>query len=116
MTRRRIPPSERVLIFQRAEGRCHICGEKIDAGRESYDIEHVIPLGLGGTEGKMDENLQPAHTSCHKGKTAEDKGQIAKSKRMRQRSMGITRQSASPLPGGRKSKWKRKIDGTVVPR
>lgn len=46
--RRRISASERMQIWKREGGVCHICGQKIDATRERYDIEHVIPLELGG--------------------------------------------------------------------
>lgn len=116
MTRRRISAKERLAIFTRAEGKCHICGHKIDAGLERWDVEHVIPLAMGGTEDKGDENLQPAHYTCHQFKTAQDSGQIAKAKRMDQRRMGIGRQSSNPLPGGRNDRRKRKLDGTVVDR
>jgi hypothetical protein len=41
--------------------------------------------------------------------------QIAKVKRIRQRHIGA-KQSRSPLPGGRRSQWKKKMDGSVVRR
>jgi hypothetical protein len=40
---------------------------------------------------------------------------IAKVKRKHQKHIGAAR-SKSPLPGGRLSKWKRRMDGTVVLR
>jgi hypothetical protein len=40
---------------------------------------------------------------------------IAKVRRKHQKHIGATR-SKSPLPGGRLSKWKRRMDGTVVLR
>lgn len=114
MTRRRISPSERVAIFERAHGRCHLCGEKIGLA-ERWDVEHVVALELGGDEAKGSLNLQPAHVACHKPKTAEDVGRIAKAKRVAARHIGA-KVSRQPLPGGRASKWKRKINGTVEPR
>lgn len=116
MTRRHIPRRERARIFARADGRCHICGQKIDAGYEDWQVEHVIPLGMGGTEEVMDDNLQPAHVKCHRGKTAQDKGHMAKATRMQQRDMGIKKQTRRPLPGSKASGWKQKLTGEWVRR
>jgi hypothetical protein len=41
---------------------------------------------------------------------------IAKVKRIRQRHLGANLKSKNPLPAGRNSKWKKKMDGTVVRR
>ncbi len=116
MTRRRISAKERGEIFTRASGICHICGHKIEGGKEAWDVEHVIPLGIGGDEERGSENLQPAHVNCHLAKTATDKGDIAYTKRQRQRSMGIRRQPVRPLPGSKASGWKQKISGEWVRR
>ncbi len=114
MTRRRLSPAERVAIFNRAGGNCHICGGRIGLA-ERWDVEHVIPLAMGGTEAKLDQNLQPAHAACHAPKTVEDVGAIAKCKRREARHIGAS-PSRHPLPGGRKSPWKKKLSGEVVPR
>lgn len=114
--RRHISAKERMQIWEREGGICHICGQKIDGARERWDIEHVIPLAMGGDEDRGSLNLKPAHVKCHGAKTREDKKQIAKAKRMEQRGAGISRHSRNPLPGGRASKWKKKINGEVVPR
>lgn len=99
MRRRRISEREREKIFERAHGRCHWCGHKIDAGRERWDLEHVIPLGLGGTEDPMDDNLQPIHRRCHIEKTKADVADVAKAKRQARRQKGIKRQPKSPFRG-----------------
>lgn len=111
--RRRIPERERLAIFGKHEGRCHICGDKINSG-QAWDVEHIIPLGLGGSDDQ--DNLAPAHVNCHKGKTATDHGAIAKAKRMRKRQMGIRKEPRNPLNGGRRSKFKKKVNGEVVER
>lgn len=103
MTRRRLSTRERARLFELHDGVCHICGEKIDGVRERWEIEHVIPFAL--TRDESDENMKPAHANCHKGKTAVDKGVIAKSKRVAAKHNG-TWAPRSKLPGSRDSGWK----------
>jgi 5-methylcytosine-specific restriction protein A len=111
-TRRPIGQRERLAIFARAECRCHICGEVIKAVSERWDVEHVIPLEMGGDEAKGSKNLQPAHAACHKTKTSVDAWQIAKSKRREARHLGAVK-PRSPLSH---PNLKKKLDGTVVRR
>lgn len=113
--RRRISAKERLAIFASAGGCCHWCRLKIDAGRERWDVDHVVALGLGGEDGG--ENLQPIHEACHRTKTGGgDAPAIAKAKRQEQRTTGVKRQPQATIPGSRATRWKRKIDGTVVRR
>lgn len=100
MRRRRISARERMQIFTDAGGTCHLCGQKIDGTHDRWDVEHVIALEMGGDD--HGDNLKPAHQSCHRAKTAEDVGQIAKAKRMQQRSAGIKRQPKRGFRGWRK--------------
>ncbi len=114
MTRRRMNTTRRARIFQAANGICHICGEPIDGTRERWDADHVIPLEISGDD--SDDNLRPAHERCHRAKTSkEDAPTIAKCKRVAAKHSGA-RKAKATLPGSKHSKWKRKIDGTVVPR
>lgn len=80
---------------------------------EGWDVEHMIPLAMGGEDDP--QNWAPAHRKCHRGKTSEDVSNIAKAKRREARHLGA-RISKSPLPGGRGTPWKRKINGQVVKR
>lgn len=111
-TRRPLSTRERLMIFTRAEGICHICGDRIDGTRELWDVEHVIPLEMGGDEAKGSENLLPAHRQCHRTKTIVDSWQLAKAKRREAKHVGAHK-PRSPL---RNEKWKKRVDGTVVPR
>lgn len=114
MSRRRMSTTRRARIFAAANGVCHICGEQIDGTRERWDADHVIPLEISGDD--SDENLRPAHERCHRAKTAkEDAPAIAKCKRVAAKHNGSSKPKGT-LPGSRNSKWKRKVDGTVVPR
>ena len=112
MTRRRMTPLRRARIFDTHGGVCHLCGCKITVS-EAWEVEHVIALEISGDD--SDDNLRPAHRSCHQAKTSDDAGLIAKAKRVRAKHIGAHKPKAS-LPGGRGSKWKRKVSGEVVPR
>jgi len=113
MTRRRsMTPLRRARIFDAHSGTCHLCGQKIAVG-EAWEAEHIIALEISGDD--SDANLAPAHVACHRAKTADDAGRIAKARRVRAKHIGAHRPKAT-LPGSRASKWKRRIDGTVVRR
>ena len=116
MPRRPLSLSARMRIFADHRGACHICGDVINGVREPWDIDHVIPLALGGDD--EPSNMAPAHARCHRGpggKTSADIAQIAKAKRVHAKHIGA-RQPKNPLPGSRGSKWKRKIGGRTEPR
>lgn len=104
---------QRAQLFLDEKGICYLCGGKIDLLKERWEHEHEIALDLGG----LDEpsNWRLAHYKCHKAKTTGDIKQIAKGRRIRLKDSGTVR-SRHPLPGGRGSKWKRKLSGQWVRR
>jgi 5-methylcytosine-specific restriction protein A len=108
--RRRYSAKQRAAIFAEHGGECHICGGKIGVG-EAWDLDHVIPLALGGDDEPA--NLRPAHVKCHRGaggKTAEDVATIAKAKRREAKHAGaVVKRPWHP-------RLRKKLDGTVVPR
>jgi 5-methylcytosine-specific restriction endonuclease McrA len=113
MKRVRITAKMRVDIFERHGGMCHLCQMKVIAG-EDWDVSHQIPLEAGGLDDAS--NWLVAHRKCHRVHTATvDAPLIAKVKRIRQRHIGA-KQSRTPMPFGRGSKFKRKMDGTIVRR
>jgi 5-methylcytosine-specific restriction enzyme A len=112
MSRRTISTRERVAIFQAANGLCHICQSRIVIG-DAWELEHIIPLALGGDD--HGENLAPAHVKCHRAKSVDDAGNTARAKRREARHLGA-KTSRTPMPGGRNSPWKRKLNGTTVKR
>lgn len=59
-------------------GHCYLCLAKLSS-LEDTQFDHVIPLELGGTDDV--ENIQPAHTECHRDKTRNDARDIAKMRR-----------------------------------
>jgi len=112
--RKRISTKARVAIFERHHGVCHLCSLKITVGQE-WDVSHENPLELGGADDES--NWLPAHRRCHREHTAlNDIPAIAKAKRIYAKHIGAKPPSRNPMPGSRASKWKRKMDGSVVLR
>jgi 5-methylcytosine-specific restriction protein A len=101
----------KALAFQRANGKCDECGIRLQPGKIAFD--HIIPDGLTGVNDLGNCNV--LCIPCHKRKTVSDVGNIAKAKRREARNIGANK-SRNPLPGGKLSKWKRKITGEVVRR
>jgi 5-methylcytosine-specific restriction endonuclease McrA len=113
MTRKRLTTSQRVEIFTSTGGVCHICGGRISGG-QAWEVEHVIPLALGGLD--KPQNMRPAHPICHREKTSVDAGDTARAKRREAKHIGAKAPSRRPMPGSRASRFKKRMDGTVVRR
>lgn len=101
----------KLAIWERERGCCMLCGIKLMTGQFIY--EHVRALELGGTD--TDDNIRLTCKPCATEKTKKDHSTAAKAKRSKASVLGL-KQSKTPLPFGKGSKWKRKLDGTVVLR
>lgn len=112
--RKRRTGEQREAICKARGWLCHICGLPVNPVRDRWELDHVIALAAGGTDD--DGNLAPAHAKCHLDKTVKDVERIAKGKRVRAKHLGTKAPPARPMPGSRRSKWKKKVDGTVVLR
>jgi len=77
----------KLAIWERERGCCMECGVKLMTGQFIY--EHVRAL--------------------------KDHKMAAKAKRVKQNHLGL-KQSRTPMPYGKMSKWKKKLDGSIVPR
>jgi 5-methylcytosine-specific restriction endonuclease McrA len=114
--RKRLSPRERLSIWEAHRGHCCLCRRPIDGAREAWIIEHIIALELGGPD--TYDNMGPAHKGCADTKTggkSGDHARAAKAKRQKRKHLGIGG-SKNPMPGGRKSKLKKKMNGSVVLR
>lgn len=87
MTRRSISKATRARVFLDADGVCHLCGLRIDAPKQRWEVEHVKPLSMGGTDDRA--NLRPAHIDCHAVKTAGEAAPRAKADRAGAKRLGI---------------------------
>ena len=105
----KIPPRVRLRVFEKFEGVCQLSGRKIRAG-DTWECDHIKALINGGEH--RESNLQPALSAPHRKKTAEDVAQKAKDARVRKKHLGLHK----PKSRLGSSKWKKKVDGTVVPR
>lgn len=111
--RKRRTSEHRERIAEAHGWRCNLCKYPIDPVKDSWHLDHEIPIAAGGPD--TDENLRPVHALCHLYKTKSDVKAIAKTKRIRAKHIGTARKS-SPMAGSRRSPWKRHMDGTVSRR
>lgn len=114
--RKSMTPRMRLKVWEAHKGVCVLCSGKIDGVRERWIVEHITPLALGGED--TEANMGPAHEACAIAKTIGKTGDLAKAakaKRVKTKHLGI-KKSKNPLPGGKGSKWKKKINGGVVAR
>lgn len=93
MTRRSISKATRARIFYAADGLCHLCGLKIDAPKQEWQVEHVKPLSMGGKDD--DSNMRPAHVECHAAKTAGEAGPRAKADAAGVKHLGLARRPST---------------------
>jgi 5-methylcytosine-specific restriction enzyme A len=96
----------RLDAFDRANGHCEECGNKLRIGYVEY--HH-------GSYDRSDNSLGNVVVLCrfcHRAITRERAPIIAKSNRIRERVAGIKRIRGRPLPGTRRSGWKHKVNGT----
>lgn len=104
MKRRRLTALQRTKVFDRDNGICCLCGLKINAPKDKWILEHVVPLWLGGADDES--NMAPAHFHCAIEKTRKEAPVKAKSDRVRARHIGLKKPRTI-------RRW-RKFDGTIV--
>ena len=102
---------KKLAIWEKEKGLCYVCGAKLKAG--GFVFEHIRALELGGEDGV--DNIRLTCRPCATAKTKVDHQTAAKAKRQKAVALGL-KKSKTPLPFGKGSKWKRKLDGTVVRR
>lgn len=102
-----IPPRVKLRIFERHNGICHISGRRIRPG-DCYDFDHIVALCNGGEH--RESNLAPALKDKHREKTKEDVAIKATAARKRKKLLGIDKPKGRPVPGSRRSPWKKQYN------
>jgi hypothetical protein len=88
---------------------CNLCGLEIAPGHQWHESHVGRPKALGGKETGL------AHAQCNLDDGHEVTRAVAKAKRIARKHKGCVLTSA-PLPGGRNSRWSKKLNGEVVER
>ena len=107
--RRSFSQKRRAEICLRQRGLCADCGEKIKPAM--FDIDHRQALIHGGDN--ADDNLAAICFDCHKAKTAKDVHGHAHAERI---AWGGKQRKGPPMPGSKRSKFRKKMNGDVVLR
>ena len=106
---------DKVRLFDRHKGLCHVCGLRIDASRgERWEVEHKTPIWLGGADDET--NMAPAHVRCHREKTSKEAGDRAKTNSQRQAFLGVPKPVKKRMAAGRKSGLRKTLRNGVIPR
>lgn len=114
MTRRKeFSKKTKLQAWERCGGKCDECTATLYPGK--WHLDHIKPDAFGG-EPVLD-NAACLCLSCHNRKTGtEDIPKIAKSNRVRSKHLGLKVKRGPPMPGSRRSRFKKRMDGTVVLR
>lgn len=122
MTRIFSKPIKRAAL-ERSGGKCEAKGDlyglpaQITCGASlAYGVEFDHAILWANSRDSGLGNCVAVCPSCHRYKTAKhDTPLAAKTVRQRDKHAGL-RETRNPLPGSKASKWKRKMDGSVVER
>ena len=107
-----VPPRVRIRVFMRDDGCCQCgCGRRIIVG-DKWQTDHRKALANGGEN--RERNLFTLLTEHHKIKTRADVAEKSKVARVRAKHLGIRKPSTFAC--SRNSKFRKKINGQVVPR
>ncbi len=108
----RVPARVKDRILDAHGNRCALTGREFRPG-DAIEFDHKHALINGGEH--RESNLQPVLSTAHREKTRLDVAQKSKDARIRKKHRGI-QSSSHPLPGGRNSKIKFKMDGSIIDR
>lgn len=119
MTRSEFSPKTKLSALKRSNGlcECHLVPGLVPCGKplkgQPIFYEHIIQCEVGGDNSL--ENCAVLTKTCWRSKTdTQDLPVVAKVKRVERKHNGIKKPSR--MPGSKASKFKRKMDGTVVLR
>lgn len=101
-----------MFLYDARHGRCFYCGEAVD--RKNFQVVHDEAVAFRGND-KM-SNKHIAHPEpCHSEHTKKENPIIARCDKIGRKHRG-EHKPRHPMQCGKKSKWKRTIDGRTVRR
>jgi 5-methylcytosine-specific restriction protein A len=98
MPRKPISTKNRKTFFKMRGGICALCAGIINPATEAWEIEHVIPLAMGGAD-DLPTNGELVHAKCHKAKTRNDMKDLGKAKRREAKHTGTKAPAKFPMRG-----------------
>jgi 5-methylcytosine-specific restriction protein A len=108
-----VPPRVRLRVFQRDGGTCQCgCTRRITPGTP-WMTDHAVALVNGGQN--RESNLRTLLVDCHARKTAGDVAEKSVVAKVAKKHVGL-HHAKRPMPGSRRSPWRKKINGEVVRR
>jgi len=111
--RKRLTSQQKARLFLERDGKCHRCERKLSPG-DKWIVEHLTALENGGTNDW--DNLSITCDWCKPEKDREDHGIAAKARHVATKHVGAHVPKSPPMPGTKRSGWKKKINGEVVRR
>jgi len=110
--RKAMTPDRKARILIAHDGKCWRCKEPFKHG-DKIEFDHMQAIARGGSDD--DSNIGPCHALCHALKThgtaalrlGADIFEIAKTKRLAKG----PKETKAKLPGGKQSKWIKKLNG-----
>lgn len=108
-------PSVKNEIFHRSEGKCEECGVPLKDHEGEYD--HTIPDYFRQNDPNVTYTAEDGKrlcNGCHKEKTGSDQGDIAKTRRVKNKHRGTNRKTKNPMSGSKASGIRKKMDGTIL--
>lgn len=110
--RKPLTSKQRLKLFLERKGICCICGHKIQTLKPWID-EHITPLWLGGSNDWSNRGV--AHEWCARVKTSGEAKTRAKVRRTAEKHFGA-RKPSHPMPGSKRSGWKKTFNNGWVRR
>ena len=104
-------------LYLAQNGACACCARKLGReGTQEVEIidEHLQPLWALGSNDLSNRELWCKE--CATVKTGEEATQRAKEHRVRDKFIGAWKPKGNPIPGSRRSAWKKTVDGRTIKR
>lgn len=108
-----VPLRVKLRILGRQNNRCTGCTRKFGGGWAKAQFDHRPALINGGQN--RESMIEAVCKTCHEPRTKADIQEKAYVADLRAKHLGL-KKAKRPMAGSRQSRWKKKMDGSVVRR